>query len=70
MNVIITRCLLQDILDKKGVTQQQLADITGIPASNISDYVHRRRFMSLTTAIKITHRLNVRLDDLYEYHVD
>lgn len=67
MEIVISRCLLQVILDKKGIAQYQLAEKSGISASNISDYINNRRFMSLNTAMKVALSLNVSIDSLYEY---
>lgn len=63
----VGRCLLADILDKRRMTQQDLADKTGLNKQEISDYIHKRKCMSLRTARTIAKALNCYMDDLYEW---
>jgi transcriptional regulator with XRE-family HTH domain len=62
-----SKCLLASRLKKVDLTQEQLAEITGIPKSQISEYANFRHTMSLKTAKTIAHVLNCNIDDLYEW---
>lgn len=65
--ILVGRCLLQNILYKRGMSQLDLSHKTGISTSQISDYVKQRRIMSLPTAKRIAIALNCHIDDLYEW---
>ncbi len=67
VHVSIGRCLIDDILNKKRMTQTDLAIATGIPKSQISDYIKERRGMSLKNAKLIAYVLKCNIDDLYEW---
>lgn len=70
ITVSIGRCRIQDILDKKRMSQVDLAVTTGIPKSQISDYIHGRRGISLKNAKIIAHVLKCTIDDLYEWIIE
>ncbi|MNF48348.1 helix-turn-helix protein [compost metagenome] len=54
LEVKIGRCLLKNLLDRHGMTQQQLSDLTNISKSQINEYISgKRKSMTLTTAMKI-----------------
>jgi DNA-binding XRE family transcriptional regulator len=63
---VVGRCLLADLLDKAGMTQQELADKTGIPKQQINRYVLNKTMMSYPTARIIASVLNCAMEDLYE----
>ncbi|MBD1379123.1 helix-turn-helix transcriptional regulator [Bacillus sp. IB182487] len=69
MRIEIGQCLLEDLIHRKGMTQQQLADMTGISKSQISEYRRNKRKMSLHNAMLIAVALNCHIDDLYEWKV-
>jgi transcriptional regulator with XRE-family HTH domain len=64
---IVGKCLLADRLRKAGLTQAELAALTGIPKSQISEYVNNKHTMSLVTAYIIAHVLKCDIIDLYEF---
>lgn len=64
---VVDKCLLIDRLRKADLTQQQLAEMTEIPKSTISEYVHGKHIMSLERAKTIAHVLNCSIDDLYNW---
>jgi len=66
---IVGRCLLQKLLHKRGLTQSDLSEKTGISTSQISDYINHRRIMTLQTAKRIAYVLRCHIDDLYEWHL-
>lgn len=66
---IVGKCLLQQMLHKRGLSQLELSQKTGISTSQISDYIHHRRVMTLQTAKRISHALKCYVDDLYEWHL-
>jgi putative transcriptional regulator len=63
----VGRCLLLDILQRKGMTQAELSEITHISTSTISSYISNRRKMELRNAKIIATALNCHIDDLYEW---
>ncbi|MGM9987365.1 MAG: helix-turn-helix transcriptional regulator [Bacillaceae bacterium] len=69
IQVTVGRCLLKPILKNKYMTQQNLADLTGMSKQEINTYANDRRKMSLKTAKIIAVALNLHIDDLYEWDV-
>ncbi|AZV43624.1 hypothetical protein BAOM_3015 [Peribacillus asahii] len=69
IEIQLGKCLLFDLLKKRGWTQIALSDKTGIKKSQISAYIHNKQFMSLKTAILIASVLDCHVDDLYEYQI-
>lgn len=67
MPLQIGRCYLKQILRRKGMTQQQLADRMGVTKGMISQYATRSRVMSLLTAKQIASLLNITVEELYEW---
>lgn len=69
IKIKIGRCLIQEVLDSRGMTRQQLSDLTGKPESQISDYITRkkRKSMSLKNAKVFAKALKCNIDDLYEW---
>lgn len=69
IRVTVVRCLLRDILIRKGITQTQLVDLTGIAKPQLSAYQNDSQMMTLTNAKRIAVALNCSIDDLYEYKI-
>lgn len=70
IKVEIGQCLILKLLLKRGMTQQQLAENTGIKKSQISEYCsNKRKTMSMSNAKIIATALNCHIDDLYEWKV-
>lgn len=64
----IGRCLIPDLLNARGRTQQDLAVRTGISESTISAYCTKYRVkMPLVTAVIIADDLGIEPRDLYEW---
>ncbi|OEH55933.1 hypothetical protein AQ616_19035 [Oceanobacillus sp. E9] len=63
----VGRCLLQQILQRNQMTQQQLADRLGVTHQQINKYIHNRQNMSLQVAKNISVILDCAIDDLYEW---
>ncbi|TPF18045.1 helix-turn-helix transcriptional regulator [Priestia megaterium] len=64
------RCLLQEHLDRVGMSQARLSDMSGVNRKLINDYIHQRKYMTLLTAVRISIVLNVNPCDLYEWEKD
>lgn len=69
IRIEVGRCLLKPILKEKYMTQQDLADRTGMSKQEISAYANNRRRMSLKSAKMIAIALKIHIDDLYEWDV-
>lgn len=63
----VGKCLLGGQLKQKGLTQSQLAEMTSIPKSQISEYVNNKHVMSLETAKTIANKLNCNIEELYQW---
>ena len=50
-----------------GITQQQLADATGISVSTIISIEKGRQFPTLLSAMRIAHYFSLSVDQLFEY---
>lgn len=59
------KCLLLELLQKKGMTQSELSIKTGITESQISLYISGKRKMSYLSAVKISCVLKCHAEDLY-----
>ena len=59
------KCLLLELLQKKGMTQSELSEETGITESQISLYISGKRKMSYLSAVKISLALKCHAEDLY-----
>lgn len=63
----VGRCLLADLLNRAGMSQQDLALKVDIPKQQINKYVRGPRQMSYKTARAIANALNCSMEDLYEW---
>ncbi len=63
----VGRCLLRAKLNKKGMTQQELANKLGITVQQINKYVLNRQRMSIEVAGNIAFILNCHIEELYEW---
>lgn len=61
------KCLLQNILDKRNMTQTELAKRTKIPRLMIWKYIHNKAPIPIENAYSIMYVLDCRLGDLYEF---
>jgi plasmid maintenance system antidote protein VapI len=69
IKIAFGRCLLQEILDERNMTQTHLSIVTGIAKQQINDYVNNRRKMSLQTALLIAYVMKCNVTDLYEIQI-
>ena len=53
-----------------GITQQQLADATGISVRTIISIERGRQFPTLLSAMRIAHYFSLSVDQLFEYKCD
>jgi transcriptional regulator with XRE-family HTH domain len=68
MRLTVGRCLIPDLLDKRGWTQRKLADESGVDEAVISFYTTgRRKKMTLEVAVALADALKVNPRDLYEW---
>jgi transcriptional regulator with XRE-family HTH domain len=66
----VGKCVISDRLDKLGISQQDLADLSGMSKQQISDYINNRKKLSLRNAKRIASILKCHIDDLYEWLPD
>lgn len=65
MEPVPVRCRIPEILKSRGQSQQWLSEKTGLSKQRISDYVQLRYIMRLPTAILISKKLRVQVEDLH-----
>lgn len=58
---------LIDILEEKGMTQQQLAIDAGLSKSQVSDYINTNTMPSLAAAINIAYALDMEVSELVDF---
>jgi putative transcriptional regulator len=68
----VGRCRIQELLDARGMTQQQLADMTGMSKQYVNDKIRNRgkHGMWIDSAKTISRALNCSIEDLYEWIPD
>lgn len=60
-------CRLHNILRENNLTMTELANLTGIKLSQLSDYANNHRpCMSYTNALNIAYSLKIPMEDLYK----
>lgn len=71
MRIEPRRCLIPDLLAKRGWTQRQLAEVAGVDEREISFYTTgKRKKMSLPFAVMLADALKCSPRDLYEWSSD
>jgi transcriptional regulator with XRE-family HTH domain len=65
----VGKCRIQELLDAKGMSQQELADKAGMSKGYINDKIKNRgkHGMYIDSAKKIATVLGCSIDDLYEW---
>lgn len=58
---------LVDMLKDANMTQQELADATGLSKATISAYIKKRKAPGLKAIINIAHALNCSVDELIDF---
>lgn len=60
------KCNINDFLNKKGITQRELAKKIGTTEVSISRYINCERIPKAITCIQIAKALDCKVEDLYE----
>ena len=58
---------LADMLKDAKMTQQELADATGLSKAAISSYIHKRKAPGLRAIINIAYALDCSVDELMDF---
>lgn len=64
------KCLLFELLQKRGWTQNMLCEKTGLKKSQVSAYVNNHRTMSLKTALLIAHVMGCHVEEIYQITIE
>ncbi|UED78077.1 helix-turn-helix transcriptional regulator [Brevibacillus sp. DP1.3A] len=67
MSYQVGRCLLADRLKDAGMTPAELAEKLGMSLSQISEYIHNKRVMTLKNARTISEMLGCSMESMYEW---
>lgn len=59
---------IREIREKKGLSQEELAKLSGISASHIGYIENGERQPTLLVMCKLADALKVSINELYEYH--
>lgn len=59
---------IKEIRKQKGITQKQLAKISGVSASEIGYIENNERQPTLLTMCRLAKALKVSISELFEYH--
>lgn len=63
----VGRCLLQEILDDKDMTQVELAEKLNVTVQQVNKYVLNKQKMSIQVMKNIAYIVNCQMEDLYEW---
>lgn len=63
----VGKCLLLDLLKRRGITQSDLAVHLGVSRQRINAIAHNREKMSLEIAYTIAKLLQCDIEDLYKW---
>ncbi len=55
---------LRSLLEEQWMSQQELADVTGISKSTISRYINKQCMPSVAALVNIAYALNCEIDDI------
>lgn len=55
---------LKSLLEEQWMSQQELADVTGISKSTISRYINKQCMPSVAALVNIAYALNCEIDDI------
>lgn len=62
----VGKCLLRYHLTRNRMSQQELAEHSGLTKQTISRYINNAHIMSYETALNIAKILDCQMEDLYE----
>lgn len=68
MKIELGSCLLQQRLNDRGISREQLAQTLLVKPERIGDYIENKRIMPLKVAISIADTIKCDVFDLYELH--
>lgn len=66
MKIELGRCLLNEQLERYGMTQAELARRLRYKPERIADYIDNKRVMPLKTALSIADTIGCGVNELYE----
>ncbi|RTE09069.1 helix-turn-helix domain-containing protein [Paenibacillus whitsoniae] len=66
MKVELGKCLLQERLDERGVSREELARALHYKPERLADYMENKRVMPLQVAISIADTVGCGVRELYE----
>jgi putative transcriptional regulator len=69
VNDIFGKCLLLNLLEKRRLTQADIAAMTGISKTQINEYISNTRRMSLANAYLISCALKCHVEELYTWKI-
>lgn len=58
---------LVDILKYANMTQRELADVSGLAESTISQYISKKRLPSIPSIINISYALDIDINELIDF---
>lgn len=58
---------IKELMDEKLVSMEKLSQMTGIQMFTLRQYMDDQMCMTLKTAKKISHVLDVKIEDLYDW---
>lgn len=58
---------LEDIMEEKGYTQQNLADDTGLSKASISNYVNGKQMPTIKAIISMAYVLDLSIDEFIDF---
>lgn len=58
---------LKSLLKEAGMTQEELANATGLSKSTISRYIHKEQIPTIRAIINISYELDCDLNDLIDF---
>ena len=61
------KCMLKVILDEKGMTQKELAELVNVSTPTISSIAKNQSIPKLDLAFKISRVLGVKIEDIWIY---
>lgn len=61
---------LASLLNECGMSQRELAEISGLSESSISYYINKQKMPGVKAVINIAHALKIDIDDLIDFYCD
>jgi DNA-binding XRE family transcriptional regulator len=67
MRHALGRCLLLQLLAKRGLSQSEFARRMGVPRQTVNKWIRKHDVMNLETAYRAANVLRCRIEELYEW---